>query len=269
MAASSTAASSSPTAENRCDFIPNYHHVLNMKLTIHGLLDFLEVSENVTSLFMALEALWTWDLCRELNIMYSPLINSRLKGIIKKRSWSLVPSNMLERFSFTSIRNLSSVLPSCVKKTDVCDCIFINGERMTSVTFPIIMNRPTKLRFCFEHPSIKSCNLPGRCGFILQVVPGGSTFGKIRLCTKGEDYRHQKAAEFVVHFHEEIRAEKMHVFFCTGTFNGNQSDIILPISWLNSSYNMGQNGVPVGNSQLFTRKLGFQGSGYFTVMYEI
>ena len=67
---------------------------------------------------------------------------------------------MLERFSFTSMGNLSSMLPSCVKKEDVCHFIFINSEQMSGTTFPIIMCRPTVLRFRFAHPSMKSCNEP-------------------------------------------------------------------------------------------------------------
>ena len=84
-----------------------------------------------------------------------------------------------------------------------------------------ILSKDSKLIYHFQHPSVTSCSLPGKCGFILKTVPSEAALWTLRLCTDKEDYLGE-----TVHFHDEIRAEKMHVFI------SDHNDEIFPLSWL-------------------------------------
>ena len=87
------------------------------------------------------------------------------------------------------------------------------------------LSEESKLTFHFKHPSVTSCNLPGQCGFILKTVPSKAALWKLELCTEKEDY-----IGFNVHFHVEIRAEKMHVYFLRRTSLTSYS--VFPLTWL-------------------------------------
>ena len=88
----------------------------------------------------------------------------------------------------------------------------------------LLLSKEAKLKFHFKHPSVTSCNLPGKCGFILKTVPSEAALWTLRLCTEKEDYNNES-----VHFHDEVQAENMHLYFCRINCN---LTFIYPISWL-------------------------------------
>ena len=87
------------------------------------------------------------------------------------------------------------------------------------------LSEETKLRFHFKHPSVTSCSIPGQCGFILKTVPSDAALWKLELCTEDKDYR-----DTGVHFHEEIRAENMHVYLTRK--DRRHKNFLFPLTWL-------------------------------------
>ena len=88
-----------------------------------------------------------------------------------------------------------------------------------------LLSKEAKLKFHFKHPSVTSCTLPGKCGFILKTVTSEAALWTLRLCTEKEDYNNES-----VHFHDEVQAENMHIYFCR-VYNGDTYNVF-PISWL-------------------------------------
>ena len=94
---------SSSKAVTRCNHVPNLYYNFDMSaMLFDGLLDFLSASEQVTSLLVALEAVWTWtryprDYCApvfpRINI---PLLLTKLTEMVERRGWSLLPSQFSE-----------------------------------------------------------------------------------------------------------------------------------------------------------------------------
>ena len=211
-------------SESRCVIIPNMCHELDLNLTIHGLLDFLSVSEEVTSLILALEALWIWNCCgrSENSNMYSVLVTAKLNDIVKKRSWSPVPPYFGKELRLDFIKTSPFLLS---ENHTLNDCFIVKGKQSFNEPIQQLL-KDSKLKFCFAHPSVKSCNLPGSCGFILKTVKSDGVLRKLQLCTEEKDYRNED-----VHFHEEIRAEKMHVYISRYDYSYSR---IIPLSWLSS-----------------------------------
>ena len=90
--------------------------------------------------------------------------------------------------------------------------------------------KENKLVFHFKHPAVTACNLLTDCGFILKTVRSESSTDTwlmdLKLCTKKEDYHHE-----MVHFHDEVRADKMH-FSLRVTREGSHRSNLVPLSWL-------------------------------------
>ena len=91
----------------------------------------------------------------------------------------------------------------------------------------LLLSKEAKLKFHFKHPSVTSCTLPGECGFILKTVPSEAALWTLRLCTEKEDYNNEP-----VHFHDEVQAENMHLYFCRIDYGHNEINDVYPISWL-------------------------------------
>ena len=243
------------TSETRCDVIPNMRHELDLNLTIHGLLDFLFVSKEVTSLILALEALWVWNCCgrSENSTMYSVLVNAKINDIVKKRSWSLVPPNFGEELRLDFIKSSPFLLS---ENHTLDDYFIVKGKQNFSKPIQQLLV-DSKLKFCFAHPSVKSCNLPGSCGFILKTVKRDGVLRKLQLCTEERDYRNED-----VHFHEEIRAEKMHVYISWYDYSYPR---IIPLSWLSSILQLDDKRFKKFCDSASSSSSNF----YFMVMYEI
>ena len=227
-------------------------HELDLNLTIHGLLDFLSVSEEVTSLILALEALWVWNHFgrSENSTMYSVFVAAKLNDIVKKRSWSLVPPYFGKELRLDFLKISPFLRP---EYSTLDDYFIVKGKQIFSKPIQQLLVE-SKLKFCFTHPSVKSCNLPGTCGFILKTVKSDGVLRKLQLCTEEGDYRNED-----VHFHEEIRAEKMHLYV-----HNYRYPRIIPLSWLSSKLH--------SNDEKFGTFCDLASSSnccYFMVMYEI
>ena len=87
----------STTVVSRCNTIPNIYHDLDFNLSFEELLEWISVSEDVTSLMMAIEAVSTWCQYRYLKyqkIAYkvnTDILSTKLTDIAGRRGWSLLP----------------------------------------------------------------------------------------------------------------------------------------------------------------------------------
>lgn len=154
-----------------------------------------------------------------------------LTNLIQQNGWSLLPHSFRVynvQLYHSGVHSHSLPLkPYCSILEDTSSfnsSIVLNSTRPYHDPFHIL-SRKSEIAFHFKHPRVTSCNQPGECGFILKTVPTSEELlWKLELCTKEEDY-HDKS----VHFHQEIRAEKMHVFFCRRLHN---ESYIFPLSRL-------------------------------------
>ena len=217
----------STTVVSRCNTIPNIYHDLDFNLSFEELLEWISVSEDVTSLMMAIEAVstWYWYRYKYQNIRYkvnSDILANKLAVMAGRRGWSLLPPE----FNTYSISlyyvwfNLKPLVLSQGKKNDhvIIDCVDTCKQPL------LLLSKEAKLKYHFKHPSVTSCTLPGECGFILKTVPSEAALWTLRLCTEKEDYNNES-----VHFHDEVQAENMHLYFSEICYDDTD---VYPISWL-------------------------------------
>ena len=228
-----TARGSSLTPLPRSNLIPNLYHSFDMKMSLEQLFQWLSVSEVVTNLMMALEAAVHWNNNNRNYASLTPYdhqsMKNRLEALRKRRSWQILPSDLstlqlghvgwpaTADIGFLCSRSLTSSYVSILSLNMNSDRYFIST-----------LGDQNKWKFHFKHPSVTTCNLPGECGFIIKTVAGnnyGRVIRALELCTETEDYTNE-----TVHFHEEIRAENMHVYCVIE--HGSGSSYLYPISWL-------------------------------------
>ena len=230
---------SSSTKVSRCNTIPNLYHDMDMNMSFNQLLDWLSVSEDVTSLLMAIEAIYTWNRYRYNNrsnyndksyVVDLSVLAARLTELVEERGWSLLPSYFIDYVICLMVNecryDVYNLKQSCTANKqdtshgtviDSIDALNIDHKPLSS-----IISKNSKLIYHFQHPSVTSCSLPGECGFILKTVPSEAALWTLKLCTDKEDYLGER-----VHFHDEIRAEKMHVFIIDY-----YNDELFPLTWL-------------------------------------
>ena len=228
---------------SQSSFIPNFYHDLALNMGCNEMLKFLSESEHVTSLLMAIDAVWMWS----RNITHRPsggfsislkhlntnLMYNKLTEMMKSRQWPRLPPQFMRyewrvnvkqgwaRFDWSQF---------CLQQSQTSSqYVIINS--IESFRKPLdVFSKSSELTFHFKHPSVTRCNLPGKCGFILKTVPStDKPLWKLRLCTEKEDY-HNKT----VHFHTQLRAENMHIYFA-GLHLSCQPHLYLeylPLSWL-------------------------------------
>ena len=220
----------------RCNTIPNLYHNLDFGMNFDELLEWISVSECVNSLLMAIEAVFTWSCyhfaTNKSKNVDSTIIRSKLgDAMLKRKDWSLLPSDfrtlsfrLYNKYYYARFLFESQCLSKDVSmlKYDVLNCLEMCLDPLTS------LSNESKLTFHFKHPSVSSCNRPGVCGFILKTVPSEAALWKLELCTEKEDYN-----GIDVHFHEEVRAENMHVFFFKRT---EEKNFLFPLTWLGCIY---------------------------------
>ena len=220
---------------SRCKTIQNLYHDLDMNMTSDQLMDWLTVSETVTNYLMAIEAVITWNQFNREIGNYFNISNSLLcvilRNMAERRNWSLLPSQFSK---YCIIYLYSGYQPYQLNSSQFCSSLEDNspyhliGCVDTCVKPSTILSKEAKLIFYFKHPSVTTCNLPGECGFILKTVPSEAALWTLRLCTKKEDYNNEQ-----VHFHDEIRAENMHIYFDQEWTQGKKTfNYIFPLSWL-------------------------------------
>ena len=221
---------------SRCNTIPNLYHDMDMNMTLDQLFDWLAVSETVTNLLMAIEAVNTWNqhnFGEQRNIFHNDvsLLYDELENMAEKRNWSLLPSQLSKYsifiyFGLYQCSNLN-ISQFCSSPEDNSPYHLIGCVDTCAKPLSTILSKEAKLIFHFKHPSVTSCTLPGECGFILKTVPSESVW-TLRLYTEKEDYLNEQ-----VHFHDEIRAENMHIYFHRGWTDGRKLyNFMYPLSWL-------------------------------------
>lgn len=211
----------------RCDVIPNMYHEVDFGMTMCELENWLSQSKTISNVLMALEVVETWYLYNtSLPVIQDNELELEIGLILEimhQRSWCRLPYSLRNlRLSVTG-----SDLFGCVANGCVANGPFINICCEDECTDPLnLLSKDAKLMFKFRHPSIEDCNLPGKCGFILKTMPKNTNgvLRKLELCVEKKEY-HNKS----VHFHEEVRAENMHVYFIQRFY---PHFYLYPLSWL-------------------------------------
>ena len=166
-----------------------------------------------------------WYRYRYQKIAYynTDILSTKLADMAGRRGWSLLPPEF-NTYNIVSIRWLFNVAPLVLSQGKKNDHVNINCVDTCKQPL-LLLSKEAKLKFHFKHPSVTSCTLPGKCGFILKTVPSEAALWTLRLCTEKEDYNNES-----VHFHDEVQAENMHLYFCRIYPSGNTH--VYPISWL-------------------------------------
>ena len=229
-------------------------HNLDLTKTLEELVHWLSTSEECTSLLMAVEAVATWRQyhireIKELTPDVLARLYKRLKYLAIKRRWSLL-SPRLQSYKFwfgvynrynrysdkhefhsVNVLDLTSLISPCKDYNDpyvMIDCV----EEYSNPFAMLIRRSESKLLFHFKHPATPTCTLLSNCGFILKTVPSESALWRVKLCTEEEDYRNE-----MVHFHEEVRLEKIHLcltaLYNKYNYGKNPSYFhLVPLTWL-------------------------------------
>ena len=250
-----TTGGSSLTPVPMSNLIPNLYHSFDVNMSFKHLLQWLSVSEGVTNLMMALEAVVHWNNNNENYASLTPYdhqsMKNRLEELRKRRSWQSLPSvlSTLQLF-LVGWPGAADIGFLCSHTSSYVSILSLNSvSSFTSTLDPL--GDQIKLKFHFRHPSVTTCNLPGECGFIIKTVAGNNYRGMraLELCTEIKDYTNKE-----VHFHEEIRAENMHVYGNIELFYG--SSYLYPLRWLrifqdyDSALNHEQTTTITGNRRL-------------------
>ena len=250
----------STTVVSRCNIIPNIYHDLDFNLSFEELLEWISVSEDVASLMMAIEAVWTWCLYRHRyqNIHYyfnTDILSTKLAAMAGIRGWSLLPPEF-NTFTINFVGYVLNLGPLALSQEENNDHVIINC--VDTCKQPLrLLSKEAKLKFHFKHPSVTSCTLPGECGFILKTVPSEAALWTLRLCTEKEDYNNES-----VHFHDEVQAENMHFYFCRVY---NCVTYVYPISWLGWLHSKDA----VDKRNEWERTFGYSNESRFKVLYKI
>ena len=184
----------------------------------------LHESEEVSSIIMALEIVSHWNnYCKAAYQTQKSIHRESVKSYFNKfslkhfienlrrsRGWVRLPSTLvgykIEVYQHTDLDIsflccLADVSPGFDSNVVASCSELTRSEKTLKLLYTY--------EFCFRHPSVTSCNLPGRCGFYLKTGEIAESMG-LMLCTdQKKDYANKST-----HFHPEVRAENfMHVFY--------------------------------------------------------
>ena len=223
---------------SRCNTVPNLYQDIDLSLDIGQFFDWLSDSKSISSLLMAIEACWTWCQCScfpksdsSLIRVNVEIIHANIISVMERRGWPPLPIDMVncEWTLYNQWDGLRSFdwRRFCVKQSQQEEThVIINGASPRGGSLFSILSQSSKLIFHFKHPSVTHCSLPGECGFILKTVPSDKPLWKLSLCTEDKDYHSEP-----VHFHPQIQAENMHIFYSGCDLIFDSFDLV-PLSWL-------------------------------------
>ena len=235
------ARSSTAKQVTRCDSVPNLYLYLNFGMSFDELLEWISMTDCINSLLVAVEAVFTWHYYHYIYTITSSTnsnvdfgvnenrLETELYALAKRKGW-LIYSPDMTTFPFRLytkagiLQSKEFYLTSFCTSNGAPSYLVLNCREDCRDPY-LILSKQSKLTFDFKHPSVTSCNLTGKCGFILKTVPSKAALWKLELCTKQEDY-----SGVDVHFHEEIKAENMHVYYLRRTSCGPR--YIFPLTWL-------------------------------------
>ena len=226
----------SSAALSESNNIGNLYHDFDYKMSYHKLLDWITTSETVQNILMAIEAVWTWSFYQHYilgnldDLDYAEL-TSALMLTQEGKGWKMLPctfDNLKIELSLLDIEIGDKIFycsPFCYSPEDnTTSSVLINC--IETCNDPIsLLSKDARLTFHFKPPSLSHCDLPGECGFILKTISRHvGMINKLTLCVEKEDYLNES-----VHYHEEFKAENMHLFFdkrCNGP------GYFYPLTWL-------------------------------------
>ena len=229
---------SSKTVIKQSSIIQNVYHSFVLEMSFGELLKWLSQSGHVTSLMMAIDAVWMW--CRynthcvyidEIKHPHIQVLYDKLLEMAKSRQWPRLPLECMNfGWKFYTGKDWMNFhwFRFCVQLYET-NSQYMIIDSMESCPKPLdVLSKFSKLTFHFKHPYVTYCSRPGKCGFILKTVPSDKALWKLRMCTEEEDYYDEP-----VHFHDQIRAENMHIFFA-GSRSRTVDTEYFPLSWFGS-----------------------------------
>ena len=250
----------------RCNTVPNLYHNLDFNMNFGELFEWILASDTVASLFMAIEAVVTWSTFIAVNkrkFCYFDVdqLNMKLVALyIKRQTWPLLQElfrNCYFRFYCDASKLFDKSLEGfCSPENSSTSSVIIDGIQTFDGPFRVLSTN-SKLTFHFKHPSVTSCNLPGKCGFILKTVPSEAALWRLELCTEDVDY-----LDTDVHFHEEIRAENMHIYFLRVMTQNKH--VMFPLTWLGPSCISSS-----ANRDKWRKYFAFSSHSRFCILYEL
>ena len=251
----------------RCNTVPNLYHNCDFNMNFDELFEWISASDTVTNLLMATEAVVTWRTFLAVNkakgiFCYVGVdqLNIQLADLlIKHQTWPLLQKvfrNCYFRFYCDASKVFDKSLEGfCSPENASTSSVIIDGIQTFDGPFRVLSTN-SKLTFHFKHPSVTSCNQPGKCGFILKTVPSEAALWKLELCTEDKDYRDSD-----VHFHEEIRAENMHIYFLRVMTQNKH--VMFPLTWLGPSCISSS-----ANRDRWRKYFASNGHSRFCILYE-
>ena len=256
------------STKRRSHMIPNLNlSDINQHTSFNKFKRWLYISKEVSSLLLAVEAVITWIRQQYFTLETANKFDELmiiLCRLTEQRNWLLLP----KEFNDYSVYLPSLVMaetsgfikldwrPYCSSWRQNQQCVIITCANITLQPLNQVLSTENKLVFQFKHPSISECNQAGDCGFVLKTKHCETGLHEMRLCTEEGDYASES-----IHYHEEIRAEKMHVYFYEEFKSphleeeGELEKAFYPISWL-------------GKSQLTKRKI-VRSCARFKVLYYL
>ena len=258
----------SSTVSRSNDIANMYMDGIDFEMSFNDLLDWISTSGKVRNMLSAIEAVWAWDVIRHyhLKITHSthlPNLVSDISKLQTKKVWKLLPHNFLDLnvyFSGIFLKKEKRLrcdrfcqYPEDTPSSVLIDCAETYRNPLT------LLFRESELTFHYKPLSVSHCDLPGECGFILKTIPPhAGLLNKLTLCVEKKDYLNKS-----VHFHEEMRAENMHVFV---ERIYNQRSFLYCISWLGSLKSSGD--LSEQEFLAFFNHHGFQNGSRFKVLYN-
>ena len=226
---------STRTVIKQSSIIQNVYHHFALEMSFSEFLKWLFESGHVSSLLVAIDAVWMW--CRynthcvhldEVKNPHTEVLYNTLLEMANSRGWPRLPLECMNYgWRFYTGKDWVSFhwFRFCVQLYET-NSQYIIIDSMESCPKPLdLLSKSSKLTFHFKPPSVTSCRLPGKCGFILKTVPSDKPLWKLRLCTEEVDYDDEP-----VHFHDLIEAENMHIFFAGSRSNTADTEYF-PLSW--------------------------------------
>lgn len=232
--------SSEDDESNTNQFLLHLGHEFDFGMTLEDLVRWISASEDVTSLFMAVEAIATWrqhNIKKMLKLRPIVLIKlyERLKNLAKERGWPLFPQQLQDYiFFFTDKQKVVdwfTLSQICVPtEVDVKSHVILKCLTKYDEPFNALCSK-SKLVFQFEHPAVAPCKQLSECGFILETIPKSkyhlNCIGDVMLCTDKREYVKED-----MHMHDVINVDKMHLCFISTPEKSEKQNMLLPLSWL-------------------------------------
>ena len=201
-------------------------------LGIHGFLDAAARSPKVRNLYSLYEGLFRLSFEGKSSFITPVSVIEKVKLIRKRRGWKRMSLEFFKNVYYnTDFFNLLLQHDEDLYSTDENVQVIGRGFDSNSIFFSSEDFFLTKAKYIFE---VKQgfCNLPGKCGFILEVSskdrnPLTAKTFKIELCTEASDYNAKN-----LHYHgDRTSADTIHLILMVRCNNLTYSHLLCGLSW--------------------------------------